>query len=105
MEGAFQKAASNPFADVTPHMTDGALCPVPIFVDWDGDGSIDLVLTGTDKVQYFQRRVCMPSLPFCQQALAVAEAGPQRRCIPGVLPLKYSGHPTPKELIGMIRPI
>ena len=53
MEGAFQKAASNPFADVTPHMTDGALCPVPIFVDWDGDGSIDLVLTGTDKVQYF----------------------------------------------------
>ena len=43
------------------------LSPVPIFADWDGDGSTDLVLTGTDKVQYFQRGVCTPSSPYCQQ--------------------------------------
>ena len=59
-----------------------ALSPVPIFADWDGDGSTDLVLTGTDKVQYFQRGVCTPSSPYCQQGTCSKQTS-QCDCIPG----------------------
>ena len=41
----------------------------PIVVDWDGDGNMDLVITGTDKVQFFQRGICKPSASYCKSGV------------------------------------
>ena len=65
-DGKFWEAATNPFAELSIYIADGATPVQPRFVDWDRDGAVDLIVTGTDKVQYFQRDVCMPSSPYCR---------------------------------------
>ena len=49
--------------------TIGPVGIIPRFVDWDGDGDIDLVITGTDKVQLFQRGICQPSSSYCKSGV------------------------------------
>ena len=79
VNGAFQRPVASPLRDISIYMGRFTLSPVPIFADWDGDGSTDLVLTGTDKVQYFQRGVCTP---YCQQGTCIKQTS-KCDCIPG----------------------
>eukprot|EP00435_Cladocopium_sp_Y103_P014227 s3921_g3.t1 len=67
--GTFQRVEETPFADLSINSTIGWVGIVPRFVDWDGDGSMDLVITGTDKVHFFQRGVCKPSVSYCKSGV------------------------------------
>ena len=63
--GTFQQVEETHFADLSIEGNIGPVGIIPRFVDWDGDGNIDLVITGLDKVRFFQRGVCKPSASYC----------------------------------------
>ena len=66
----FQRVEETPFADLLVKGTfQGMFGILPRFVDWDGDGNMDLVITGTDKVQLFQRGICQPSSSYCKSGV------------------------------------
>ena len=68
--GSFQRVEETPFADLLIKGTFREMFGIiPRFVDWDGDGNMDLVITGTDKVQLFQRGVCQPSSSYCKSGV------------------------------------
>eukprot|EP00435_Cladocopium_sp_Y103_P021450 s1407_g5.t1 len=67
--GTFQRVEETPFADLYIRGTIGSFGIFPRFVDWDGDDNMDLVITGTDRVQFFQRGVCKPSISYCKSGV------------------------------------
>eukprot|EP00435_Cladocopium_sp_Y103_P022662 s3464_g5.t1 len=68
--GTFQRIEETPFADFLIKDTfDKGVGIIPRFVDWDGNGNMDLVITGTDKVHFFQRGVCKPSVSYCKSGV------------------------------------
>ena len=67
--GSFQRIEETPFADLSIKGTIGPVGIIPRFVDWDGGGDMDLVITGLDKVQFFQCGVCKPSASYCKSGV------------------------------------
>lgn len=66
--GTFQHVEETPFVDLSIGIPSlGVL--MPRFVDWDGDDDMDLVITGLDKVRFFQRGVCKPSASYCKSGV------------------------------------
>ena len=72
--GSFQRIEEAPFADllINEEAYNGPVGIIPRFVDWDGDGDMDLVITGLDKVRFFQRGVlqalCLVLQIWCLQS-------------------------------------
>ncbi|CAJ1370897.1 unnamed protein product [Effrenium voratum] len=50
------------------------------FVDWDGDGLMDLVNFEGDALQYFQRGVCSPVASYCKLGLCRQQALKSYKC-------------------------
>ena len=50
------------------------------FVDWDGDGLMDLVNFEGDALQYFQRGVCSPVASYCKLGLCKQQALNSYKC-------------------------
>ena len=68
--GTFQRVEETPFADLLIKGTFREIFGIiPRFIDWDGDGNMDLVITGTDKAQLFQRGICQPSSSYCKSGV------------------------------------
>ena len=68
LHGTFQHVEETPFADlsITGTFYQGIM---PRYLDWDGDCEMDLVITGLDKVKFFQRGVCTPSASYCKSGV------------------------------------
>ncbi|CAK9036738.1 unnamed protein product [Durusdinium trenchii] len=79
--GTWRHMTETPFDDLSIHVNENR--PVhPRFVDWDNDGSMDLILTGTDRVQFFQRGVCKPLSSYCRSGFCDQQSS-KCRCSTG----------------------
>ncbi|CAK9096014.1 unnamed protein product [Durusdinium trenchii] len=62
-EGRYHHATSNPFDGVS--IKKGSTMQ-PLFTDWDGDGSLDMLVTGSTKLLFFQQGFCLPASSYCR---------------------------------------